>query len=296
MRHILFALTVIAAPAVANAQDVTPFADPSRLVTIGGSLTEIVFELGAEDYLVARDSTGTYPEAATELPDVGYMRALAPEGVLSVEPTAILMLEGAGPLEAIEVLESASVPIVTVPETFDAAGVATKVQMVGAALGLDEAAEELNARIAADFAAVEELTAQNSERKSVLFILSMTGRNGGERDHRAGGRRQRHHRIRGLQAVDGGSDHHRQSRRHPDDGSGRGSLGERQRASQSSGGFPDDGRAERGNCPHRWRICARVRSARRVGGTGPLRGHIQPRKLSHEHDCHKACHRLRPPG
>jgi iron complex transport system substrate-binding protein len=161
MRHILFALTVIAAPAVANAQDVTPFADPSRLVTIGGSLTEIVFELGAEDYLVARDSTGTYPEAATELPDVGYMRALAPEGVLSVEPTAILMLEGAGPLEAIEVLESASVPIVTVPETFDAAGVATKVQMVGAALGLDEA--------------VEELTAQNSERKSVLFILSMTG-------------------------------------------------------------------------------------------------------------------------
>ncbi|WP_332716312.1 heme/hemin ABC transporter substrate-binding protein [Pelagibacterium mangrovi] len=175
MRQILFALTVIAAPAVANAQDVTPFADPSRLVTIGGSLTEIVFELGAEDYLVARDSTGTYPEAATELPDVGYMRALAPEGVLSVEPTAILMLEGAGPLEAIEVLQSASVPIVTVPETFDAAGVATKVQMVGAALGLDEAAEELNARIAADFAAVEELTAQNSERKSVLFILSMTG-------------------------------------------------------------------------------------------------------------------------
>lgn len=175
MRHILFALTVIAAPAVANAQDVAPFADPSRLVTIGGSLTEIVFELGAEDYLVARDSTGTYPEAATELPDVGYMRALAPEAVLSVEPTAILMLEGAGPLEAIEVLESASVPIVTVPETFDAAGVATKVEMVGAALGLDEAAEELNAQIAADFAAVEELTAQNSERKSVLFILSMTG-------------------------------------------------------------------------------------------------------------------------
>ncbi len=72
-------------------------------------------------------------------------------------------------------LESASVPIVTVPETFNAAGVATKVQMVGAALGLDEAAEELNARIAADFAAVEELTAQNSERKTVLFILSMTG-------------------------------------------------------------------------------------------------------------------------
>src|SRR5690606_26609702 len=118
---------------------------------------------------------GTYPEAAAELPDVGYMRALAPEGVLSVEPTALLMLEGAGPLEALELLQSASVPIVTVPESYDAAGVATKVEMVGAALGLNEDAEALNARIAADFAAVEELTAEIGERKSVLFILSMAG-------------------------------------------------------------------------------------------------------------------------
>ncbi|WMT87673.1 ABC transporter substrate-binding protein [Pelagibacterium sp. 26DY04] len=175
MRHILLALTVFSAPALALGQEITPFEDPSRLVTIGGSLTEIVFELGAEDYLVARDSTGTYPEAAAELPDVGYMRALAPEGVLSVEPTALLMLEGAGPLEALEVLQSASVPIVTVPESYDAAGVAAKVEMVGAALGVNEEAEALNARIAADFAAVEELTAEINERKSVLFILSMAG-------------------------------------------------------------------------------------------------------------------------
>jgi len=175
MRPVLLALALTACPALAFAQPVAPFADPSRLVTIGGSLTEIVYELGAQDLLVARDSTSTYPAQVGALPDVGYMRALAPEGVLSVQPSAILMLDGAGPLEAIEVLQSASVEMLTVPESHDAQGVMTKIEMVGAALGLEAEAEALQARLAQDFAAVAELTADLPERKSVLFILSTAG-------------------------------------------------------------------------------------------------------------------------
>lgn len=175
MRSLLFALVATAIPFSALAQEVTPFADISRLVTIGGSLTEIVYELGAAESLVARDSTSTFPPEAASLPDVGYMRALSPEGVLSVEPSAILMLEGAGPLDAVEVLQAASVPIVSVPETHDAEGVAIKVEMVGAALGLVDEAAALKARIAAEFAAVDALTASLPERRRVLFILSMEG-------------------------------------------------------------------------------------------------------------------------
>ena len=53
----------------------TVFPDASRIVAIGGSITEIVYALGEEERLVARDSTSVYPEAALKLPDVGYMRA-----------------------------------------------------------------------------------------------------------------------------------------------------------------------------------------------------------------------------
>lgn len=174
-RSFLLAVLATTAPIAALAQEIAPFEDVSRLVTIGGSLTEIVYELGAGDRLVARDSTSTYPPAATSLPDVGYMRALAPEGVLSVDPSAILLLDGAGPLSTIEVLESASVPVVRVPGTHDAQGVATKVEIVGAALGLVDEAAALNARIGRQFAEVDALTANLSERRSVLFILSMEG-------------------------------------------------------------------------------------------------------------------------
>src|SRR4051812_12619642 len=105
----LFALALLTAtPAIAA--PVTPFADPSRLVSIGGSLTEIIYALGEERHLVARDTTATYPEAATKLPDVGYMRALSAEGVLSVNPSAILVVEGSGPADALAVLSKAGVP------------------------------------------------------------------------------------------------------------------------------------------------------------------------------------------
>ncbi|MCC6205811.1 MAG: hemin ABC transporter substrate-binding protein, partial [Hyphomicrobiales bacterium] len=57
-------------PAAADETSVLP--DTSRVVSIGGAITEIVYALGEEKMLVGRDSTSVYPEAAFALPDVGY--------------------------------------------------------------------------------------------------------------------------------------------------------------------------------------------------------------------------------
>lgn len=170
-----FALAGFLLPSFAAEDLPKPFEDTSRLVSIGGSLTEIVFELGKEDSLVGRDSTSMFPPEATELPDVGYMRQLAPEGVLSVAPTSILMLEGSGPPEALEVLQKASVPIVLVPETFNREGILRKIHFTGAALGEEEKADKLAEKVARDIEAAEKLTADITEPKRVLFILSMQG-------------------------------------------------------------------------------------------------------------------------
>ncbi len=87
-----------------------PFPTHRRIAAIGGSITEIVFALGQQSQLVARDSTSRYPEAALQLPDVGYMRQLSPEGVLSVNPSGILALHGSGPKEAVDVLKKTEHP------------------------------------------------------------------------------------------------------------------------------------------------------------------------------------------
>ncbi len=69
-----------------------------RLVTLGGDVTEIVYALHAEESLVARDSTSSWPPAAQKLPDVGYLRQLNAEGILALRPQLVLASAQAQPL------------------------------------------------------------------------------------------------------------------------------------------------------------------------------------------------------
>lgn len=167
------AVAVLAATTSGRAQEQTY--DASRVVAIGGSITEIIYALGEEERLIARDTTSVFPEAALQLPDVGYIRALSPEGVLSVDPSVIIALEGSGPPEAVEVLEKASIPMATVPDRFDREGILEKIRVVGDVLDVEEKAAALAAETDADLKAAEQATTDIAERKKVLFVLSLQG-------------------------------------------------------------------------------------------------------------------------
>ena len=131
------ATLLLGVPRAMATEGVDVFPDASRIAAIGGAITEIVYALGEQGRLVARNSTSVYPQAALSLPDVGYMRALSPEGVLSVNPTGILALQGSGPKEAVDVLKKASIPYITVPEKFDHAGILDRIRVVAKAIGAD---------------------------------------------------------------------------------------------------------------------------------------------------------------
>lgn len=113
-------------------------ADTSRIVVAGGSLTEIVFALGAQDQVVAVDVTSTYPPAATQLPQIGYVRDLSAEGLLSLEPTLILAEHDAGPPDVMAQLDAVGIEVLRVPETFSREGIEAKIHCVAAALGTSD--------------------------------------------------------------------------------------------------------------------------------------------------------------
>ncbi|WP_246272855.1 heme/hemin ABC transporter substrate-binding protein [Oricola thermophila] len=161
-------LLLVTRNASADAQE-----SPRRILSIGGAITEIVFALGEEGRLVGRDSTSTWPEEARELPDVGYMRALAPEGVLSIRPDLILASEGSGPPEAIDVLKAASIPYVEVPQEYDAEGIDAAIRIVSEALGVREKGDALRADLSEQITELSVAVAEIKQRKRVLFILSM---------------------------------------------------------------------------------------------------------------------------
>lgn len=159
-------LSLLAAPA---------WAEPARVVALGGTVAEIAAALGAADLLVARDSTTSFPASLTALPDVGYVRALSAEGVLSVNPDLILAEAGAGPVETVEVLKASGVDYVTVPDNFAHDGIAQKITVIGAALGREAEAETLAAQVSADLAAARAAADAVANKKRVLFLLSLQG-------------------------------------------------------------------------------------------------------------------------
>lgn len=148
-------------------------AEPTRVLSVGGSITEIVYLLGEEERLVAVDSTSLYPPAARDLPNVGYLRRLAVEPILALAPDLIIADGDAGPEPVIEQLEAAGVALVRTDSTMDIPGVGRKIRAVANALGRAEdgarLADEITDR--AEFLSAEARKRVDPPR--VLFLLSV---------------------------------------------------------------------------------------------------------------------------
>jgi iron complex transport system substrate-binding protein len=157
----------------ARNRDVT-INDPARIVSIGGAITEILYALGFEDRIAGVDSTSLYPPAAQrDKANVGYMRQLSAEGVLGLNPSLVLAVQGSGPKETMDVLDAAKVPLVLVPEAFSEAGLIDKIRLVGQAMGADKRAECLTAAVAGDLAQLRELRARVTKPVRVMFVMSL---------------------------------------------------------------------------------------------------------------------------
>ncbi|KIZ43744.1 hemin ABC transporter substrate-binding protein [Rhodopseudomonas palustris] len=148
--------------------------NPSRTVSIGGAITEILYDLGLEKRIVGVDTTSTFPAAALgDKPGVGYLRQLSPEGVVGLNPTLILAMQGAGPPETMAILDAAKIPLVLVPETFSEQGLLDKIDLVGRAMGADAGAACLGAAVTSDLAQLRELRAKVTKPVRVMFVMSL---------------------------------------------------------------------------------------------------------------------------
>ncbi|AGF74303.1 hemin ABC transporter, periplasmic hemin-binding protein [Bartonella australis AUST/NH1] len=157
----------------AIAEPITNFPENARIISIGGALTEIIYALGAQDQLIARDSTSIYPQEALKLPELGYMRALSPESVLSLAPEGILLIEGSGPPSTIDILKKTSIPIVVVPENFSRENVTEKIRLVGKVLHRETQATMLIEKVNRTFMDNDILLEKVTKLKRVLFVLSI---------------------------------------------------------------------------------------------------------------------------
>ncbi|MEQ9860347.1 hemin ABC transporter substrate-binding protein [Pectobacterium cacticida] len=106
-----------------------------RLVSIGGDVTEIIYALGAEKDLVARDSTSLHPEAVKQLPDVGYMRQLNTEGILAMKPSLVIASDLSQPSLVLQQVAESGTRVIQVPARPSLDVVPQKIDAVAQALG-----------------------------------------------------------------------------------------------------------------------------------------------------------------
>jgi iron complex transport system substrate-binding protein len=148
--------------------------DSSRIVSIGGAVTETIYALGLEGRIVGVDTTSLYPpETLKRAPNVGYMRALSAEGILSLKPTWVIAIDGSGPPAALKLVSDAGVPLTMVHDDPSPDGVAAKIETIGKLLGAEEKAVALARETRASFALVAHMRPQTPKPPRVLFLLSL---------------------------------------------------------------------------------------------------------------------------
>lgn len=146
--------------------------DTARVVVAGGGLTEILYALGVEDRIAGVDTTSRWPPAARDKPQVGYLRALAAEGVLSLSPTLVLATDEAGPARALTLIQAAGVPVRRLPAPRSADDVKRTIRTLARLFDREEQGRALIARLTASLRRATELVEGYQHHPRVLFVLS----------------------------------------------------------------------------------------------------------------------------
>jgi len=147
-----------------------------RIVSIGGALTETLYALGAQADLVGADTTSLFPQAARELPRVGYARALSAEGLLSLRPSLVVATQDAGPPMVLKQLEAARVPLVLLRSDHRFEDMLTRIQRLAELTDRSASGQALAARLQQDWQSSQALVQARQGAVGrplrVLFVLS----------------------------------------------------------------------------------------------------------------------------
>lgn len=139
-----------------------------RLVSLNGTITEIIYALNSNKELVAVDVTSTYPEEVTKLTNLGHVRAVTAESILGSKPTHVLAFEDELNPALKSQLEKAGVKVVTFKREFTVESTKTVIKEVAEWLDKKETAASLIQTMEKDIAALT----ISEKRPKVLFVYA----------------------------------------------------------------------------------------------------------------------------
>lgn len=142
-----------------------------RIVTVGAIASELVCTLGACGEIVATDVTSIYPPELASKPKVGYITRLSVEGILSLKPTHLVVVDGAGPNSVIERLAESGIAITTLPTGLGLADAKRRLLLVGKFTGREKRASDLAQKLDQELATLSG-EKESKEPVKILFLYA----------------------------------------------------------------------------------------------------------------------------
>lgn len=147
-------------------------AETQKIASAGGTLTELIYALGAQEQLIAVDTSSTTPTETKEKHSIGYYRSLSAEAVIASGAQQLWALEGTGPEATLTQLTNTGIQIQMFSKPNSIAELGTLITELGQKLHKDTAAKALVAKINNELPKV----APTNNGQQALFILQASER------------------------------------------------------------------------------------------------------------------------
>lgn len=152
---------------VATAQGNTP----KRIVSLSGSLTEIVDALGLGANLVAVDVTSDYPSYVKEIPKVSKNRSITAEGIASFRPDIVLGFEGEVSAAILTQFKTLNISCVLFKQEFSEAGLTGLVRQVGQSLNVSTKGNQVADQLSKDLKSAI-AKGKSSKATKMMFVYA----------------------------------------------------------------------------------------------------------------------------
>lgn len=148
------------------------FSYASKIVSVGGSITETVVALGHSNELIGVDLSSSYPkEITSKLPNVGYWLDLPQEGILSLKPEIVIISNQAGPKKLVDSLPSYGIKTHIISDEATLESAKNKINQIAKILNEEKKAQEIIERMQNNISKMQNEIKDKTKPK-VLFLFS----------------------------------------------------------------------------------------------------------------------------
>ena len=173
MKKIIFLLTTVVALASCGSKtEEAPVTQPEvakKIVSLNGTITEIIFDLGKGSELVGIDVTSSYPEKETAaIANLGHLSGISAEAILGLAPTHVVGFKDEMPEPLIAQLKAAKIEVVLFEREYSISGVKSTIAEIAKWCNKAAEGEQLAKQIDEDLKGMVELKKQ----PNVLFVYA----------------------------------------------------------------------------------------------------------------------------